>query len=181
MSTRGYVAAALESRSEPENTYTRPAPSRPRTRPSPAVRPETTVTPSIAQSYLTDLLRLPESSQFPPELALQILTHKSYRQVHAIRHARSELEVEAERSSVPHNSRLSFMGRRAIASYLALFVHEAIGSSSKLKDLDFLRGRSLEDKLEALRHVNNLGREVGSQWAIDSVMRWDRNQVSFSF
>lgn len=134
----------------------------------------------MAQSYLTDLLHLPESRQFPPELALQILTHKSYRQVHAIRHARSELEVEAERSSVPHNSRLSFMGRRAIASYLALFVHEAIGTSSKLKDLDFLRGRSLEDKLEALRHVNNLGREVGGPWGIDSVMRWDRNQVSSS-
>lgn len=132
----------------------------------------------MAQSYLTDLLHLPESRQFPPELALQILTHKSYRQVHAIRHAHSELEVEAERSSVPHNSRLSFMGRRAIASYLALFVHEAIGTSSKLKDLEFLRGRSLEDKLEALRHVNNLGREVGGQWGIDSVMRWDRNQVS---
>ena len=70
------------------------------------------------------------------------------------------------------------MGRRAIASYLALFVHEAVGTSTELKDLDFLRGKTLEEKLEALRHVNNLGREVGDRWGIDSVMRWDRNAVS---
>lgn len=44
--------------------------------------------------------------------------------------------------------------------------------------MDFLRGRSLEAKLEALRHVNNLGREVGERWEVDSVMRWDRNEVS---
>jgi hypothetical protein len=69
------------------------------------------------------------------------------------------------------------MGRRAIASYLALFVHEVIGTSTQLKDLDFLRGRSLEEKLEALRHVNNLGREVGGPWDISNVMRWDRNHV----
>lgn len=70
------------------------------------------------------------------------------------------------------------MGRRAIASYLALFVHEAVGTSTELKDLDFLRGKTLEEKLEALRHVNNLGREVGDRWGIDGVMRWDRNAVS---
>jgi hypothetical protein len=36
----------------------------------------------------------------------------------------------------------------------------------------------LEEKLEALRHVGNLGREVGGQWDIESVLRWDRNSVS---
>lgn len=97
--------------------------------------------------------------------------------MHQIRHARSELEG----SSVPHNSRLSFLGRRAIASYLALFVHEATGTSTQLRDMEFLRGRSLEEKLEALRHVNNLGREVGGRWGIESVMRWDRNQVFLGF
>jgi dsRNA-specific ribonuclease len=89
--------------------------------------------------------------------------------------------MTSEPSSTPHNSRLSFLGRRAIASYLALFVHEAIGTSTQLKDMDFLRGKTLEEKLEALRHVNNLGREVGERWGIDSVMRWDRNHVSQSF
>jgi hypothetical protein len=59
-----------------------------------------------------------------------------------------------------------------------MFVHEAIGSSTQLKDMDFLRGKSLEEKLEALRHVNNIGREVGLAWGIEGVMRWDRNQVS---
>jgi hypothetical protein len=73
------------------------------------------------------------------------------------------------------------LGRRAIASYLALFVHEAIGTSTHLKDLDFLRGRSLEEKLEALRHVGNIGREVGGQWDIGNVLRFDRNNVSQSY
>ena len=148
--------------------------SKPRLRPFP-VSPNTPITPSIAQKYLSQLLRLPENRQFPPELALQIMTHKSYRYVHAIRHDRSGLTSEP--SSTPHNARLSFLGRRAIASYLALFVHEAIGTSTQLNDLDFLRGRSLEEKLEALRHVGNLGREVGGQWDIESVLRWDRNAV----
>jgi hypothetical protein len=77
-----------------------------------------------------------------------------------------------------HNTRLSFLGRRAIASYLAIFVHEAIGTSTQLKDMDFSKGKSLEEKLEAMRHVNNIGREVGRPWGIEGVMRWDRNQVS---
>lgn len=178
---RAYAtAAAVETQTpaEPPLSPRQPSSSS-RSRPFPVSSGTgSTVTPSIAQSYLSHLLRLPESRQFPPDLALQILTHKSYRHVHAIRHARTELEAENERSSVPHNSRLSFLGRRAIASYLALFVHEAVGSSSsKLKDIDFLRGRSLEEKLEALRHVNNLGREVGRPWDVQSVMRWDRNQT----
>jgi len=146
-----------------------------RIRPSP-VSPDTPITASTAQKYLSHLLRLPENRQFPPDLALQILTHKSYRYVHNIRHERAGLTSEP--SSTPHNSRLSFLGRRAIASYLALFVHEAVGTSTELKDLDFLRGKTLEEKLEALRHVNNLGREVGDRWGIDGVMRWDRNAVS---
>jgi hypothetical protein len=146
----------------------------PRIRPFP-VSPDTPITGSIAQKYLSHLLRLPENRQFPPELALQILTHKSYRYVHAIRHERAGLASEP--SSTAHNSRLSFLGRRAIASYLALFVHEAIGTSTQLKDMDFLKGRTLEEKLEALRHLNNLGREVAGPWDISSVLRYDRNDV----
>jgi hypothetical protein len=44
--------------------------------------------------------------------------------------------------------------------------------------MDFSKGKSLEEKLEAMRHVNNIGREVGRPWGIEGVMRWDRNQVS---
>ena len=160
------------NQSQPQRSTT------PRLRPF-NVSPDTPITSSIAQKYLSQLLRLPENRQFPPELALQILTHKSYRYVHAIRHDRAGLASEP--SSTPHNSRLSFLGRRAIASYLALFVHEAIGTSTHLKDLEFLRGRSLEEKLEALRHVGNIGREVGGQWDIGNVLRFDRNNVSQPF
>jgi hypothetical protein len=43
--------------------------------------------------------------------------------------------------------------------------------------MDFLKGRTLEEKLEALRHLNNLGREVAGPWDISSVLRYDRNDV----
>ena len=44
-----------------------------------------------------------------------------------------------------------------------------------------MRGRSLEEKLEALRHVGNIGREVGGQWDIGNVLRFDRNNVSQNY
>jgi hypothetical protein len=53
-----------------------------------------------------------------------------------------------------------------------------MSSSRELQALDFLRGHALEDKLAAMRHLNNLGREVGERWGVGEVMRWDRNQVS---
>jgi hypothetical protein len=182
--------------------------STPRQQPLSAI---TNTTPQQATDYLSDLLSLPKSKAFPPDLALQILTHKSFRLAHVIRHQEplirrrstatsfsqmqmqtsgrqtedghesesdSQTMEEALQSATPHNSRLSFMGRRAIASYLALFVHSSLPNSNTLKDVDFLRGRSLEAKLEAMRHVNNLGREVGGRWGLEEVMRWDRNQVS---
>ena len=76
-----------------------------------------------------------------------------------------------------HNARLSFLGRRALATYLAMFVHSSVVSSSELRNLDFLRGRSLESKSEAMRMVQNVGREVGTHWRVGDVMRWDRNEV----
>lgn len=58
-------------------------------------------------------------------------------------------------------------------------MHEAYGSSGALREQgsDFLRGKELEERLTALRHVNNLGRMVGGEWRVEDVLRWDRNQV----
>lgn len=186
------AAAALPSEPDHEPLHDSPPPpvSSP-SRPSRSAGPSR-IDPSSAQAYLSDLLRLPASSAFPPDLALQLLTHKSYRYAHAIRQSSprssysspssssigSSPELELEAACAPHNARFSFLGRRALASYLALFVHSSISSSRELKALDFLRGHALEDKLAAMRHLNNLGREVGERWGVGDVMRWDRNLVS---
>lgn len=153
------------------------------------------LTPSRAQTYLSELLHLSPSQAFSPETSLQALTHKSYRYAHLVRHpsssrrsARSDSDfgltnsnsAPADKpSSVSHNARYSFLGRRAIATYLALFVHSHLQSSMKLRDgsVDFLRGKRLEEKLDGLRHATNIGREVGSRWGVGDVMRWDHNEA----
>lgn len=66
------------------------------------------------------------------------------------------------------------MGRRAIAAYTAMFIHSSVPN---LYAVDFLRGRSLDQKLDALRHQLNLGHQVGDAWKIADFMRWDRNDV----
>ena len=152
-----------------------------------------TTTPSSAQSYLSDLLSLPADRQFPPPLSLQILTHKSYRHVHIPRRSTSTSTGTSYSTTSPdptplphsenwaasHNARLSFLGRRALASYFAMFVHSAVASAGivDIRDLDFLRGKSLEERLAILRHDRNLGNMVGNPWRVDKFMRWDGNQV----
>ncbi|GFZ50074.1 hypothetical protein JCM24511_07827 [Saitozyma sp. JCM 24511] len=181
------AAAALPSEPDLEHLHDSPPPPVSPSRPSRSAGPSR-IDPSSAQAYLSDLLRLPASSAFPPDLALQLLTHKSYRYAHAIRQSSPRFsssvggspELELEASCAPHNARFSFLGRRALASYLALFVHSTMSSSRELQALDFLRGHALEDKLAAMRHLNNLGREVGERWGVGEVMRWDRNQTSLS-
>ncbi|ORY34897.1 hypothetical protein BCR39DRAFT_447387, partial [Naematelia encephala] len=163
-------------------------------------------TPESAQSYFTELFHLPPDRQIPPSLALQILTHKSFRNVKLLRHSSSPSSSSSSFSSsststsslssspspssssythtleqlASHNARLSFVGRRALASYFTMFLHSALAAVSSqrglgLRDLDFLRGRSLQEKLDALRDAQNLGREVGSNWSVLDVMRWDEN------
>jgi len=127
------------------------------------------------------VLSLPESAAFPPDLALQILTHKSYRFVHRIAHPPPYTAAEIAQGQVSHNGRLSFVGRRAIAAYLAMFLHEAsAGSAERIRALDFVRDSDtdIEGKMDNLRHVNNLGRTVGQKWNVGSVMRFDRQEVS---
>lgn len=149
-------------------------------------RGSSSTTPGIAQSYLTEILHLPPHRQFPPSLALQILTHKSYRFTHIPdpnRLVPSPTPAEQDNWAANHNARLTFLGRRAIQSYLAMFIHSAIASSgTQLKNLDLLRGKGLEERLEIIRHTYMLGRMVGSQWDVEKYIRWDGNQViRFSF
>ncbi|KAK4689225.1 hypothetical protein P7C73_g870, partial [Tremellales sp. Uapishka_1] len=173
---RTYAAPAFAQQSSEQ-----PSPSIPSYRdrtPSPSHSNPDALTPLSAQNYLSDLLHLSPTRAFPPPLALQILTHKSYRYAHSIR-SPLPLSQSQSQSNVAHNARLSFLGRRALASYLAMFIHSSYRSETELRASGLLSGKSgLEEKLESLRHVNNLGREVGQLWDVAKVMRWDQNEVS---
>lgn len=143
--------------------------------------PPSAVTPEDAQAFFARTLSLPSSAAdaaIPADIALQALTHKSYQFVHRISHPPPYTAAEIAQNQASHNGRLSFLGRRALAAYQAMFLHAALGSSEAVREADVLRGRDIESMLAALRHVNNLGRFVGDKWGIESVMRWDRNTVS---
>lgn len=45
-------------------------------------------------------------------------------------------------------------------------------------DVELGREHALEDKIANLAHKTNLGREVGQQWGLEDVMRWQNNWVS---
>ncbi|WVQ96104.1 hypothetical protein IAU59_003206 [Kwoniella sp. CBS 9459] len=189
---RAYSAAAAATASPDISSapaYT-PAPSSSRPPLPKYSRPQSSsssadISATEAQAYLSDLLALPSDRQFPPELALQILTHKSYRYSHPIRHVQHRspssppTQTTSNIGSEPHNSRLSFLGRRAISTYLSIFAHDAFrGRDLQVEGSDFLRGLSLEQRLDNLRNTNNLGRTVGTAWRVGDVVRWDRNETS---
>lgn len=48
-------------------------------------------------------------------------------------------------------------------------------------DVELGREHALEDKISNLAHKTNLGREVGQQWGLEDVMRWQNNWVSGGF
>lgn len=131
-----------------------------------------------AQSFFINLLGLPNSAAFSPELSLQILTHKSYRYAHRVSDTLSSTSAEREQSQASHNSRLAFIGRRALAAYSAMFVHSVLGHTSSADQAEFRRNRDMESRLDALRDPLNIGQHVGSAWGLESVMRWDKIPVS---
>lgn len=137
--------------------------------------PSSSTTPAAASSYLSDLLELPASAAFPPQLALQLLTHKSYRFVHRLTNMSEE---ELVQSQVSHNARFSFLGRRALASYLAMFLHAQVRTAEGARSSDFLNGKDIETRLADLLHESNVGRTVGDRWGVQDVMRWTANPVS---
>lgn len=179
---RLYSAAAAAEVSEPSSA---PPSSSPSTPPLPFPRStyrryDKETTPAKAQAYLSDLLNLPESAAFPPALALQLLTHKSYRFAHRIAHAPPYTADEIANSQASHNERLSFLGRRALQAYTGMFVHSALPSTSAARASPLFSAQALEASLEDLIHPTELGRTVGQRWHLDSVMRWDRVVVSYA-
>lgn len=144
----------------------------------------TSTSPERAVEYLSSLLRLPSNRQFPAPLALRILTHRSYRGSHVLGlGSRSRGAAGAASNSndlegaAPHNARLAFLGKRAAKGYLAMLMHSrAAGSASTSSTV--AGGGDIEERLENLVHLNNLGREVGSAWKLQDVMRWQSNVVS---
>lgn len=134
----------------------------------------TSTSPERAVEYLSTLLRLPSNRQIPAPLALRMLTHRSYRGSHVLGlgsrmrggNNRNDLEGAA-----PHNARLAFLGKRAAKGYLAMLIHSRASSQSF---------GDIEERIENLVHLNNLGREVGSAWNVQDVMRWQSNVVSGS-
>ncbi|KAJ9110787.1 hypothetical protein QFC20_002828 [Naganishia adeliensis] len=177
-------AAAATATAEPAHSEP------PLSRPSP---PSTT--PESASTYLSTLLSLPSSRPFPPQLALQILTHKSYRASHLLGYgyrSRTPDAAPEDTGSAPHNARLAFLGKRALVSYLLMFLHQqalaappsaaADGTIPRVATLtglnlgeEFSREHALEEKIANLTHGTNLGREVGREWGLERVMRWQNN------
>ncbi|KAI5452334.1 hypothetical protein NCC49_000896 [Naganishia albida] len=160
------------------------SPSQPTSSKPPAVSSKTT-TPESASTYLSSLLSLPPKRAFPPQLALQILTHKSYRASHLLgygSHIRNPGVQDP--GCAPHNARLAFLGKRALVSYLLMFLHQqslslTTGRTATLNGLqlgeELGKEHALEDKVANLTHGMNLGREVGRAWGVGEVMRWQDN------
>lgn len=153
------------------------------------------VTPEKASEYLTSLLSLPSSRPFPAPLALRILTHKSYRGVQVLGQGYNsrtlsplgptDSSTEAA-GSAAHNARLTFLGKRAMLSYLLMFIHQhALDTGrpigTELQGLSLLNTKGedvgLDEKLQNLVNLSNLGRTVGSRWGLEHVMRWQSNLV----
>ena len=162
-----------------------------RTRNSTSIK--STVSPEKASDYLSSLLSLPSSRPFPAPLALRILTHKSYRgaqvlgQGYTSRMTQNSDPSTLVAGSAGHNARLTFLGKRAMLSYLLMFIHQhALDTNrpigSELEGLGLLSSNDkqieLETKLQNLVNLSNLGRTVGSRWGMEHVMRWQSNLVS---
>ncbi|KAI0059411.1 hypothetical protein BV25DRAFT_1961305 [Artomyces pyxidatus] len=89
--------------------------------------------------------------EFPPDVALRILTHLSHKDALA-----------------GHNARFSFMGRRVLDSYLLLFLHSLPASLISRYDYERTSERVINSYV--------LGEHVAPQWGLPSVMRWSPAQ-----
>ncbi|KAH8102538.1 ribonuclease-III-like-domain-containing protein [Cristinia sonorae] len=84
--------------------------------------------------------------KFPPELAARILTHSSHRD-----------------AAASNNTRLSFIGRRVLNSYLMLFLHSA-PSLQASHDFELIAERALNTYI--------LGEHVAPKWELGRVLKW---------
>ncbi|EJD43489.1 hypothetical protein AURDEDRAFT_89056 [Auricularia subglabra TFB-10046 SS5] len=99
--------------------------------------------------------------EFPPEIAMRVLTHASYRG-----------------GRYGHNTRLSFVGRRVLHAYLRLFVLSASIPNESSTPTDAMRFPfqlpfdDVDTFCDDLLNTYRLGEHVGGVWQVENVMRW---------
>lgn len=187
-SESSYLASSNASSESPKSFLHLPGRSRPTT------PLENDISPQKASQYISSILSLPPSREMPPALALRILTHKSYRGAHSLGQGYAERTSDASHhGSAPNNSRLTFLGKRAFHSYLLMFIHQQAmlqstaasvpGTEFQQLNLTNSEGQAvtLDEMITAIASEGNLGKAVGSRWALEQVMRWQSNLVSFLF
>ncbi|KAF7440852.1 hypothetical protein PC9H_001200 [Pleurotus ostreatus] len=101
--------------------------------------------PSVEPYFAEHLEGVFPTLKFPPELARRILTHSSH-----------------PAAIYGHNAVYGFLGRRALESYLMLFLHSC--SLQPSHDLEDIASRALNSYV--------LGEHIGSQWGLGRILRW---------
>ncbi|KAG5221751.1 ribonuclease-III-domain-containing protein [Salix suchowensis] len=101
--------------------------------------------PSVEPYFAEHLEGVFPTLKFPPELARRILTHSSH-----------------PAAIYGHNAVYGFLGRRALESYLMLFLHSCPLQPSH--DLEDIASRALNSYV--------LGEHIGSQWGLGRILRW---------
>ncbi|CAD6933378.1 unnamed protein product [Tilletia controversa] len=106
----------------------------------------------------------------PDNVLLQLITHESHNLAH--RHA-SPQQGHDILTAGAHNRRLSFLGRRALHAFLALFLHGVVSSSTAQEARraadEILRS---PDALDVILHTGRLGDRPGRALELEQVMRW---------
>ncbi|KAK0545996.1 hypothetical protein OC846_005454 [Tilletia horrida] len=82
-------------------------------------------------------------------------------------------------SAGAHNRRLSFLGRRAMHAFLALFLHSIVASPTASAESRRAAEQILQapDALDILLHTVRLGDRVGRALELEQVMRWTPVQI----
>ncbi|KLO07780.1 hypothetical protein SCHPADRAFT_881219 [Schizopora paradoxa] len=97
--------------------------------------------------------------EFPPELAVQMLTHAS-----------------AKEAWAASNTRLSYVGRRVISTYLLLFLHHATTRLSSSSSSHILSPSSSQFDFDAINYRATytalIGEHVGRAWNLQRSMLW---------
>lgn len=111
---------------------------------------------------------------FPPDVAQRILTHASFRE---------------GAQTYGHNTRLAFMGRRALQMYFMLFLQSVSPASleGRLPQTLGIAATDGADKqptfeqdgildfeklTDEVLDTHNLGKYVGNEWKLERAMRW---------
>ncbi|KAE8210098.1 hypothetical protein CF327_g5985 [Tilletia walkeri] len=111
----------------------------------------------------------------PDNVLLQLITHESHnmgrRAAYALEGTSSSADIL---SAGAHNRRLSFLGRRALHAFLALFLHGLSASTSIAEEARRAADELLRspDALDVILHTGRLGDRPGRALQLEQVMRW---------